>query len=40
MIIILLSRGFEEDVNDKFSKTRGHIASEFAEVSVSILKDL
>jgi len=27
-----VSRGFEEDVNDKFSKTRGHIASEFAEV--------
>ena len=26
-------RSFEEDVNEKYSKTRGHIASEFAEVS-------
>ena len=27
-----VSRSYEEDLNDRYSKTRGHVASEFAEV--------
>ena len=36
--ITLTCRSFEEDINDKYSKTRGHIAQEFAEVRLIIIK--
>ena len=34
--IKFFARSFEEDINEKYSKTRGHIAREFAEVSVDV----